>query len=454
MKKLFGTDGIRGLVNNEEINEELAFKLGKALVRYCQVKKIRPEIIIGRDTRISGPLLEAGVSRGITEAGGKIILAGIIPTSAIAYLVKNENIGLGLVISASHNPYEHNGFKIFKNDGTKLTGEEERKIEKLIAEEAGGTEAKFYPIFSEIKTDLGEALFNNYNKKYVEFLINILDGGDFRGFKIILDCANGATYKVAPYIFKKLGAEVTVISNYPDGKNINAACGSEYTENLQKAVLENKADIGLAFDGDGDRLIVINEKGERLTGDHLLYIYAKILKKQNKLKNNLVVSTVMSNLGFINGLRDLGINYVQTDVGDQQVHSALVEEGAILGGEESGHIIFLDRHTTGDGILSGLILLSAMKYFNKPLSELVKEIFLMPKILLNVKVKNKPDFSVMPEISMVIKETEKYLGEAGRVLVRYSGTEPLCRVMIEGKNEKEIKSLAEKIAEVIKIKLN
>jgi phosphoglucosamine mutase len=446
MKRLFGTDGIRGLAGTEEMDEKLAFKLGKALVRYCIANKIKTEIIIGRDTRMSGLSLEKAASQGVVKAGGQIILVGVIPTPGIAYLIKEEKSGLGLVISASHNSYEYNGLKIFKNDGTKLTETEENEIEKLIAEETYNLEVESNSNFSEIKDD--------YNNKYAEFLINILDGSSFKELKIVLDCANGATYKFAPYVFKNLGAEVMVISNLPDGKNINADCGSEHTENLQKTVLKNKADVGLAFDGDGDRLIAITEKGERLTGDHLLHIYAKMFKEKNKLKNDTVVSTIMSNIGFVNGLKKMGIKHLQTDVGDRQVYSALVKEGAILGGEEAGHLIFLDRHPTGDGILSGLVLLSAMKYFNKPLSELAEEVCLMPKILINVKVKNKPELSTILEINEVIKETEKYLGEAGRVSVRYSGTEPLCRIMVEGKDEKEIKNLAEKIGEVINNVLN
>jgi len=454
MKKLFGTDGIRGLVGSEQMNEILAFKLGKALTRYCLANRIKPEIIIGRDTRASGSSLESAVSRGITEAGGQIILAGIIPTPAIAYLAKKENASLGLVISASHNPYEHNGFKIFKNDGTKLTDAEEEVIEKLIAEENGSRPAEFMPGEPEAETHFDKIPLNDYNNKYAEFLINNLAGGDFKGIKIVLDCANGAAFNVAPHIFKKLGAEVTVTSDSPDGKNINANCGSEHTENLQKAVLENKADIGLAFDGDGDRLIAITETGERLTGDHLLYICARMFKEENKLKNNIVASTVMSNLGFINALKNLGIKYFQTDVGDQQIHNVLMEEEGILGGEESGHVMFLDRHTTGDGILSGIMLLSAIKYFNQPLTGLADEISLMPKILINIKVESKPDFSSVPEIQKIILSTEEYLGKDGRVNVRYSGTEPLCRIMIEGTDEKEIRYLAGKIGEVIKNALN
>jgi phosphoglucosamine mutase len=454
MKKLFGTDGIRGLAGSEAMDEKLAFKLGRALVRYCQVNKIKPEIIIGRDTRASGLSLEKAVAQGITEMGGQIIFAGVIPTPGIAHLVKEKKAGLGLVISASHNTYEYNGLKIFKNDGTKLTDIEEGEIEELIAEETGYAGGEFQLAPAEIKTNFDDVSIDDHNNKYAEFLINILDNTNFNGKRIVLDCANGATYKVAPDIFKKTGAEVTVISDYPDGSNINADCGSEHTGNLQKAVLESGADVGLAFDGDGDRLIAINEKGERLTGDHLLYIYAKMLMEKNELKNNIVVSTIMSNVGFINSLKKIGIKHLQTDVGDRKVCDQLAKEGAVLGGEEAGHLIFLDRHTTGDGILSGLMLLLAMEHFSEPLSELAKEVLLMPKILINVKVKSKPELSTIPEINEIIKETEKYLGEAGRVSVRYSGTEPLCRVMIEGKDEKEIKDLAEKIGAVIEDKLN
>lgn len=454
MKKLFGTDGIRGLAGSEQMNRELAYSLGRALARYCQQNKIKPEIIIGRDTRESGPFLEMAVRRGITAAGGRVILAGIIPTSAIAFLAKKEKTGLGLIISASHNPYEYNGFKIFKADGVKLTDAEEMEIEKLIAEENNEGDAEPDPETAAAMAAFVETALNDYNNKYVEFLTDIIEKGDFKGMKIVLDCANGATYKVAPLIFKSLGAEVTVIFNKPNGKNINENCGSEHTENLKKAVLENSADAGLAFDGDGDRLAAINEKGERLTGDHLLYICAKLLKEKKELKNNTVVSTTMSNIGFINALKKLGINHLATDVGDRQVYAAAIKTGAILGGEESGHIMFLDRHTTGDGILSGLTLLQAMKYFNKPLSELAGEITLLPKILINFKVKAKPELKEVPEIIQAIAAAEKHLGASGRVLVRYSGTEPLCRVMIEGKNESEIKDLAEKIGLAIKNNLN
>jgi len=453
MKKLFGTDGIRGLAGGEIINEDLAFRLGQALVRYCQIKNIKPEIIVGRDTRISGPFLETSLSRGVKRAGGQTISTGVIPTPAIAYLAKSEKAGLGLVISASHNTHEHNGFKIFKNNGTKLTDDEEETMVKLIiAADDLNTLTRADATAAEIK--FREKIANNYGEKYAQFLKNISEADNLTGIKIILDCANGATSAVAPEIYEKLGARVEIIFNSPDGQNINKDCGSEHTENLQKAMVEREADIGLAFDGDGDRLIAVTEKGERLTGDHLLYICAKMLKEKNELKNNLVVSTVMSNLGFINGLKNLGIKYSQTDVGDQPVYNALVAEEGSLGGEESGHSIFLDQHTTGDGILSGLMLLKVIKHFNQPLSELAKEFPLMPKILLNFKVKSKPDLSTVPEINQAIKEAEDYFGDQGRVLVRYSGTEPLCRVMIEGRDEKEVKAYVEKIGEVINNVLN
>lgn len=457
MTKLFGTDGIRGLVNNEEINEELAFRLGKALIKYCQDKKIKPEIIIGRDTRESGPLLEMAVSQGITEAGGKITSVGVIPTPGIAYLVKKENAGLGLVISASHNTYEYNGFKIFKNDGTKLTDAEENEIERLVLEDKSplpllqsGGQAFVKGGLSAVKN----TEINNHAKNYSEFLVNCVRNLDLSGMKIALDCANGATSKIAPEIFKKLGSELVAISCDPDGKNINANCGSEHTENLQQAVIKNNANLGLAFDGDGDRLIAINEKGERLTGDHVIYFCAKMLLEKNELKNFLVVSTAMSNIGLREGLKTMGVEHITAGIGDRAVFFEMQKRDAVLGGEESGHIIFLDRHTTGDGILSGLMITAALRHFQRPLSELAQELVLLPKILLNIKVASKPDLAAIPEIKKIIEDAEKYFSGQGRVMVRYSGTEPVCRVMIEGKDEKEIKEWAKNIGEKIKNKLN
>lgn len=450
MTKLFGTDGIRGLANDKKINPKMVFKIGRALAEHGH--KINPKIIIGRDTRESGPLLELALFAGIKAGGGEVISAGIIPTPGLAFLVKEEKADAGVVISASHNDHAYNGFKIFKNDGTKLNNSEEEELENIIFKDTAEI-ALGKDFFSQPEKLLHreETLIN----KYASFLLNLLpEEFSLSGLKVALDCANGAAYKAAPYIFKKLGADLEPIFVQPDGKNINDNCGSEHTGRLCLAVKEKRADLGLAFDGDGDRLTAVTEDGDVLTGDQLLYIYSQFFLAHGWLKNNLVVSTVMSNLGFINGLRALGIEHKATEVGDREVFFEMKKSRAVLGGEESGHIIFSGLHTTGDGILSALMLAWAMKHYDKPLSELSAQFTLAPKLLLNIEVKAKPELSSVAEIKNIIGEVENYLGETGRVLVRYSGTEPLCRVMIEGRDAAEIKTLAEKIGEVIKNKLN
>ena len=452
MAKLFGTDGIRGLVNDKNINSEMAFKIGKVLAGYCQKISKNPKIIIARDTRESGPMLEMALSAGIRANGGEVIFAGIIPTPGLAFLVREEKADAGVVISASHNDYAYNGFKIFKNNGTKLNDSEEAELENIILKET--TEINL----AKDSSYQSEKLFyreENLINKYVAFLLSSLPPElNFNGVKIVLDCSHGSTYEIAPRIFKQLGAEVDPIFIQPDGKNINANCGSQHTETLQIAVKNNQADVGLAFDGDGDRLIAVAENGGALTGEHLLYIYSQLFLANGWLKNNLVVSTVMSNIGFLNALRAMGATHRVADVGDRAVFFEMGKSGAVLGGEESGHIVFSKFHTTGDGILSALMLVWAMKHYNKPLSELSAQFALAPKLLLNVEVKEKLDLFSIPEISQVIKEVEDCLGSEGRVLVRYSGTEPLCRVMIEGKDENAISRLADKIGRAIKNNLS
>jgi len=452
MAKLFGTDGIRGLVNDKNINSKMGFKIGRALAGYRGKINNHPKIIIARDTRGSGPELEAALSAGIAAGGGEVILAGIIPTPGLAFLIKEEKADAGVVISASHNDHTYNGFKIFKSDGTKLNDSEEAELEEIILKDMAEINSeKDFPGQPEELFYREENLLN----KYASFLLSALPPElNFNGVKIILDCSHGATYEIAPRIFKKLGAEVESISIEPNGKNINENCGSQHTGALCRAVRDKAADLGLAFDGDGDRLIAVTGDGEVLTGDHLLYIYSRLFLERGWLENNLVVSTVMSNIGFINALRALGAAHKAADVGDRAVFFEMDKSGAVLGGEESGHIIFSKFHTTGDGILSALMLVWAMKHYRESLSELSARLTLAPKLLLNVEVKQKPELSSVPEIREIIKEAENYFGEAGRVLVRYSGTEPLCRVMIEGRNEEEVRNLAEKISEVIKNKLN
>jgi phosphoglucosamine mutase len=442
--KLFGTDGIRGIAGSENMNAEMGFKMGKALVSFCEKRNWPRRIVIARDTRESGPGLEEAVVASVLATGGEAILAGILPTPGLAFLVGDQKAGMGLVISASHNPFEHNGLKPFKRDGTKLTNEEEKEIERYILE--NGSEGAKEAVSPGEKTILKEA-----REKYVDFLSGKIPKNFQPGKKkIILDCSNGATFEAAPAVFEKIAGELLLLHADPDGKNINEKCGSQHPENLREKVISEKADLGLAFDGDGDRVIAVDEKGDILNGDQIIYIIAKLLKAKGELKNDLVVTTVMSNLGFIDSLHKLGIQHIATGVGDRPVFFEMRREGAVLGGEESGHIICTDFYSIGDGIVGGLMLLAAMEYFQKPVSELAAEVTLFPKLLVNVPVKSKPELETVPEIIKAIKEVEKKLGSSGRVLVRYSGTENLCRVMVEGRDENEIKDYADKIAGVIK----
>lgn len=446
--RLFGTDGIRDVVGGEKMNPGIAVKFGEAVVAYCRKRNISPDIIVARDTRESGPELEKAVISGILSAGGKAILAGVIPTPGLAYLVCEQKAGAGIVISASHNPFNYNGLKPFKSDGTKFSDEEEAEIEEYILEKRFDDEG------GEKNTFGKKIVLPDAKERYACFILGkFLSDFQASELKLILDCANGATHEVAPAVFGKVAKETSVLFAKPDGKNINDNCGSQYPENLKKKVLESQADLGLAFDGDGDRVIAIDEKGRELTGDHIVYIIAKMLKEKGRLKNDLVVTTVMSNLGFVKTLENLGIRHIATGVGDRQVLFEMQKRGSVLGGEEAGHVIYSDIHPTGDGIVGGLLLMAAMDYFKKSLSELAGEITLFPKLLVNVPVRSKPELDTIAEIRAIIKEIENRLGSEGRVLVRYSGTEDLCRVMVEGRDENEISEYAEKIAGVVRNKL-
>ncbi len=442
--KLFGTDGIRDLVGGEKINSEIAAQMGMAMVRYCQKRNLPLRIIVGRDTRQSGPMLEDNVVLGIISAGGEAILAGIITTPGLACLVREQKAGAGIIITASHNTFEYNGLKPFNRDGTKLKDDEEAEIENYILRKVSTEENK-------TSANPGKkTILESAKEKYIKFVLKNFSDNIFKNnLKLILDCANGAAYEVAPAIFGKIVKNMDVIFASPNGKNINDNCGSQRVENLKNKVIERNADLGFAFDGDGDRVIAVDEKGSELTGDQMIYIIAKMLKEKGELKNNLVVTTVMSNLGFIQTLQKIGIGHIATDVGDRSVFFEMQKSGAILGGEESGHIILSNRHPAGDGIFSGLMLIEAINYFKEPLFRLAAEVTLFPKILVNIKVKSKPGLATIPEINNIIQEVENKLGKSGRVLVRYSGTEDLCRIMVEGRYENEISNYANKIAEVI-----
>ena len=441
MAGLFGTDGIRGVANEMPITVETGLQLGRAAVVFCEKNGREPQIVLGRDTRLSGEMLEHALISGILSQGGNVICLGEVPTPAVAYLTRVWKGGAGLVVSASHNPYEYNGFKVFSHEGFKLSQREEEDIESLI-------ESGVVPSSSK---KVGSVEYRPEGwKEYNLFLHKSQTGEDaFDKLKIVLDCANGATFKVAPALFSRLCEQTEVLFADPDGRNINHRCGSQFTEELQQKVVEQRADVGLAFDGDGDRLIAVDEKGHVLRGDQILTVCAKMLKEKGALKNDRVVSTVMSNMGLTVALKGFGVDQIVTQVGDRHVMETMLAQGAVLGGEDSGHIIFLDYHTTGDGILSALQLLSAMTYFRETLSTLAGLMTVFPQILVNVPVKSKPDLETLQEVKERIEAVERALGDMGRVLVRYSGTEPVCRVMVEGRDRNEVEGHAREIAKVV-----
>jgi len=448
MGKLFGTDGIRGVANEYPITCEMAMDIGRAVAHLFRVETGKPKIVIGKDTRISGDMIEFALVSGVCSMGADAFLAGVLPTPGIAYMTSSMGMNAGIVISASHNPYYDNGIKIFNQDGFKLSDEIEEEIEHIILNEKPSLMCKTI-------SDTGRAFkIEDAGKSYINFLKSALpEGFSLKGMKIVIDCANGATYQVAPELFRDFGADIESIYTEPDGKNINENCGSQHPGALIEIVLKKEADIGLAFDGDGDRLIAIDENGSVLTGDQILAVCANMLKLRSKLNNNLVISTIMSNMGLKVALKKLGIEYIMTNVGDRYVMEQMISSGSVLGGEDSGHTIFLNHHTTGDGILSALKLIESMKFESKPLSELKKVMRVFPQALINVTVKSKPEISSIPAVQAAIRSVEKDLGEKGRVLVRYSGTQPICRVMVEGPTEEKTQRYCEQVSDVIQKEL-
>ena len=444
MGKLFGTDGIRGEANRYPMNAEIAFGVGQAVAYVFKKNGHRARVIIGKDTRISGYMLESSLEAGITSMGGHPYLVGVLPTPGIAFIAQSMRADAGVVISASHNPYQDNGLKIFSGNGFKLTDEEEAAIEDLILNK------KLRDILPAAR-GMGKAFrMEDVQGRYIVFLKNTFPRNlSMEGLKIVLDTANGATYRVAPEAFTELGAEVEVIHNTPNGLNINDQCGSQHTQDLKKKVVETGAAVGLAFDGDGDRLIAVDEKGNEITGDQVLIICANMLKKDGKLKNDLLVTTVMSNLGLRMACRKYGFKHHASKVGDRYVLEDMLSMGAIIGGEEAGHMIFLDHHTTGDGIIAAMQLIAAMAREGKPLSEMAAMMDVFPQKLINVDVKRKPDIATIPRLMEAIRQVERELGEEGRVLVRYSGTQNMCRVMVEGPTAAVTEKYCGQIAEVV-----
>ncbi len=444
MGRVFGTDGVRGVANSE-LTPELAFNLGKAGAYVLSKDQQRPVVLIAKDTRISGDMLEDAISAGILAMGGNVIKAGVLPTPAVAYLVRYFKADAGVVISASHNPFEYNGIKFFNGEGFKLDDDIEDEIEDIIL--------RNIDVNSHITGDkLGRCLEAEEDalSLYSDFLKNTIDN-DLKGMKLVIDCANGASYRVAEKVFRELGADVTAIYNEPNGVNINERCGSTHPEELQKLVLSLKADLGLAFDGDADRLIGVDELGRLIDGDKMIYICAKMLKEQNQLPGDKVTATVMSNIGFHRAIENIKCNVETTQVGDRYVLESMLKTGCAIGGEQSGHIIFLNHTTTGDGILSALQIIKAIKAFGVKPSALADEVTIYPQVLKNAKIKNenKKKYLTDPEISNEIKRLEEAMAGEGRVLIRPSGTEPLVRVMIEGKDIEQITKLAENLASLL-----
>lgn len=448
-KKLFGTDGIRGIANIEPMTAETALKLGRAAAYVFKQDERPHRFLIGKDTRLSGYLLETAMASGICSMGDDVLLVGPLPTPAIAFITRSLRADAGIVISASHNPYEYNGIKFFFHNGYKLPDAVEKKIEDLVF---SGEIDSIRPTAQAI----GKAFrIDDAAGRYVEFAKSSLPKGmDFGHLRIVIDCANGATYKVAPTVFKELGAELIVIGDEPNGTNINKDCGSLYPENLIMKVRELKADIGFAFDGDGDRVIAVAENGELLDGDHVLAICGVFMKEQGLLQGNTIVTTVMANMGLDEILREHSIEIVKTKVGDRYVMESMGESGANLGGEQSGHIIFKDFNTTGDGLITALQLVRIMVEKKQSISELAKILFKFPQYIQNIKVAKKTPLEGISEIMEKKDRVEKTLGKTGRLLLRYSGTEPMVRIMIESRQELDMHGLTKDLVLAIKKHLN
>lgn len=433
---------------NSELTPELAFKIGRAGAYVLTSDAHKPKILVGRDTRISGEMLESALIAGICSVGAQAVCVGVIPTPAIAYLVRTQGFDAGVMISASHNPFEHNGIKYFNSEGYKLSDEIEERIEAIILDNAEEISRPTHENVGRISHD------STLCEKYIKFAASTTEVR-LDGMKIAIDCANGASSVTAQKALEILGAEVSVINNSPDGININADCGSTHIEGLMRYVTEVGADMGLAFDGDADRVLAVSENGEYVDGDKIMAICALDLKARGKLKKNTIVATVMSNLGLFVMGREKGLNIEKTKVGDRYVLEEMLKSDYSIGGEQSGHVILLEHNTTGDGLVTGIQLASAVKKSGKTLSELAGVMDVYPQVLINAKVKteNKERYTEDAEIMAAIEKIEAEFANNGRVLIRPSGTEPLVRVMIEGKDESVIRARAEALADLIVKKL-
>ncbi len=443
IEKLFGTDGVRGTANCHPMTAEMAMSLGQALAHVFNLTGgQRHRVIIGKDTRVSGYMFESALTSGICSMGVDVLQVGPVPTPAMAFLTVDMRCDAGIMITASHNPYCDNGIKFFSKDGFKLPDDVEQRIEKLIHHHKLQV--------CESPEHIGRAKrIDDVRGRYVVFAKQTFPNElTLDGLRVVLDCGNGAGYKVAPTALRELGAEVFTIGVEPDGYNINLDCGSLHPEKMAAKVRELRADVGIALDGDADRVVMVDERGEVIDGDTILALCAQDMQRRGVLKGNAVVATVMSNLGLEKALEEMGLDLIRTQVGDRYVVEAMRDGGYNLGGEQSGHIVLLDHNATGDGLVTALQILSIMRSQKKRLSELSKLLTLYPQVLLNVKVASKPPLEEVPAIVEALERVEKELDDKGRVLLRYSGTESLLRVMIEGENKEHVQSLAEELAAI------
>jgi phosphoglucosamine mutase len=443
-RKLFGTDGVRGVANVDPMTPEVALRLGRAVAFHFRQKERRGRIVIGKDTRLSGYMLETALASGICSMGADVMLCGPLPTPGIAFITSSMRADAGVVISASHNPYGDNGIKIFASDGFKLPDAVEAHLEELVA---GSELDANRPTADEI----GKATkIEDSRGRYVVFLKSAFPRHlTLDGLRIVVDCANGAAYKVAPWVFQELGAEVISLSAKPDGTNINAECGALYPQKMCTAVKKHRANLGIAVDGDADRVIIADERGEEVDGDTIMAMCARRMLERKELKKKTVVATVMSNLGLERSVTGLGGKLVRAQVGDRYVVEEMRKHGYNFGGEQSGHLVFLDHMTTGDGVLAALQVLAVMLESGKPLSELRRVMTRYPQVLVNLRVREKRPLEGLPDVSRLITKIERTLGDDGRVLVRYSGTEPKARVMVEGPDARTIQGYAEDIAKAL-----
>lgn len=444
-KRLFGTDGIRGLANSAPVTADMAIRLGRAIGHvFRSGHPGRTRVLIGKDTRVSSDMLEMALAAGVCSVGADALLAGHLPTPGVAFLTRNMRCMAGVVISASHNPFEDNGIKFFSSAGYKFSDAVEEQIETIL---------EITPESMVLPTGDGVGRVRSLEDsvgRYVVFLKGCIpDQVSFEDFRIAIDCANGAAYKSAPIVFHELGANATTIAKTPDGTNINRDCGSLHPEKLCEVVKAERADLGIALDGDADRVIFSDENGQVIDGDKIMGLVAKHLSDKGKLKKNTLVATVMSNMGLEVAMKDIGVGLIRTQVGDRFVVEKMLSEDLNFGGEQSGHLIFLDHNTSGDGMLSALQVLMVMKETGKRLSELASLVSKFPQILENIEVSTRKDFESVPQIRKVLDECKAELGNSGRILVRYSGTQLLCRVMAEGENEQKVRWAVDSLKEAI-----